>query len=270
MSDFFISNELEKHFSNNSDTAFEKIFHLEGEDFRLVKARRTFRFELDGKGFFAKVHRGIGWKEIFKDLFQFKKPILGAENEYNAIRHLEKINVPTMRCAAYGKRGCNPAKQESFLVTDELVNMASLEDFVKDEHFPALRKKILCSLADMLGRMHDSGLNHRDCYICHFLLDLNLLKEDKIVLHVIDLHRAQIRKNIPFRYRVKDVAGILFSSFDIAPTKMEMLRFIRIYSSRKLSVELKENRRFWQAVDKAARKLYKKEFGKEAASDNKF
>ena len=130
MSDFFISPELAKHFSNDVDKVFEKVFTLEGEDYRLVKARRTFRFEIDGNGYFAKIHHGIGWKEIFKDLTQFKMPILGAENEYRAIRHLEEINVETMSCAAYGKRGKNPARQESFLITDELANMISLEDFV--------------------------------------------------------------------------------------------------------------------------------------------
>lgn len=263
MKDFFISDTLAKHFSDIPEKVFDKIFTLQGEDFRLVKARRTFRFEINGKGYFAKVHRGIGWKEIFKDILQLKMPILGAENEYNAIRHLEKINVPTMRCAAYGKRGANPAKQQSFLVTDELVNMASLEDFVRDERFPLMRKKIISTLALSLGNIHRSGLNHRDCYICHFLIDLNKLQQGNVVLHVIDLHRAQIRKKVPFRYQVKDVAGILFSSFDIAPTPREILRFIRIYSQRKLSVELAENKSFWLAVDKTARKLYRKESGKD-------
>ena len=67
MSDFYISAELAKYFSDDEDKVFEKIFILEGEDFRLVKARRTFRFEAGGKGYFAKVHHGIGWKEILKD-----------------------------------------------------------------------------------------------------------------------------------------------------------------------------------------------------------
>ena len=104
MDEFLISKELEKHFSADPSAVFDRIFSLEGENYRLVKARRTFRFELDGKGYFAKVHRGIGWKEILKEIFQFKLPVLGAENEYKAIRKLEEIGVPTMRCAAYGKR----------------------------------------------------------------------------------------------------------------------------------------------------------------------
>ena len=261
MRDFFITERLKKHFGDNPETAFEKIFHLEGEDYRLVKARRTIRFELEGRGYFAKVHRCIGWKEIFKDLFQFKLPILGAGNEYAALELLKEKNVPTMSCAAFGRRGWDPARQQSFLVTDELANMVSLEDFVKTPEFPALRRRIFDFLAGSLGKMHACGLNHRDCYICHYLLDPAEAVNGNIKLFVIDLHRAQIRKTVPFRYRVKDVAGILFSSFDLAPTKRELMRFRAIYS--RFNPEVKADRRFWSAVDNAARKLYKKEFGRE-------
>ena len=265
MSDFYISAELAKYLSDDADKVFEKIFILEGEDYRLVKTRRTFRFEAGGKGYFAKVHHGIGWKEILKDILQLKLPILGAENEYQAIRHLEKAGVDTMSCAAYGRRGTNPAVQKSFIITDELSGMVSLEDFSQDASFEKIRLKILRTLALNLGKMHRSGLNHRDCYICHFLLDPDAARSGNIKLHVIDLHRAQIRKKVPFRYQVKDVAGILFSSFDLLPTRREILRFIRIYSQNSLSIELRQNIRFWKAVQKTAEKLYQKEFGKKAA-----
>ena len=35
---------------------FEAAFALEGEVFRKVKSRRTFRFELNGNGYCAKIH----------------------------------------------------------------------------------------------------------------------------------------------------------------------------------------------------------------------
>lgn len=64
---------------------FTEAFRLDGESFRQVKSRHTFRFETGGKGYFAKLHHGCGWHEIFKDMFQFKRPILGADNEYRAL-----------------------------------------------------------------------------------------------------------------------------------------------------------------------------------------
>ncbi len=97
---------------------FEEAFQLEGEVFRQVKTRRTFRFEAGGKSYFAKVHHGVGWREIFKNLIQFKVPVLSARNEYEAIRRLEELGVSTMRAAAFGERGRNPAAIRSCLVSE--------------------------------------------------------------------------------------------------------------------------------------------------------
>jgi heptose I phosphotransferase len=36
-----------------------------------------------------------------------------------------------MPLAGYGKRGINPAKIQSFVITEELTNTASLEDFCR-------------------------------------------------------------------------------------------------------------------------------------------
>ena len=49
------------------DALFEVMAHLDGEVYREVASRRTFRFEHDGKAYFAKVHFGVGWKEIIKN-----------------------------------------------------------------------------------------------------------------------------------------------------------------------------------------------------------
>ena len=46
---------------------FEAVSELEGEVFRKVKSRRTFRFEFGGNGYFAKIHHGVGWREIIKN-----------------------------------------------------------------------------------------------------------------------------------------------------------------------------------------------------------
>lgn len=243
---------------------FEAAAELDGLEFRAVKSRRTFRFELEGRGYFIKYHRGVGWREIFKNLMQLKAPVLGADNEFNALSVLNQLEVPTMHAAAFGSRGWNPARRESFLITDELCNMRSLEDVVRDwpEHPPAFSRKraIIAALAASAGTMHRAGINHRDCYICHYLLDDSgpLLR-----LHVIDLHRAQLRRRVPRRYLVKDLGGLCFSSFDAGITMRDRLRFIRDYTGRPLREELSgTGRKFWRDVWKNAVALYIKEFGR--------
>ena len=161
----FVDPELKDFFAEND--LFETVFAIEGEVFRNVKNRKTMRFAFNGKNYFVKIHRGVGWKEIIKCLSMGKKPVLGAENEFEAIRLLEKLGVPTMKCRAFAKRGSNPARQESFIITDELQNKISLEDFCKDWKTnpppEKLKHEIIDRLAETCAKMHFSGLNHRDC-----------------------------------------------------------------------------------------------------------
>lgn len=241
---------------------FAMARELDGRIFRAVKNRKTLRFELDGKGYFLKYHGATPWSEIFKNWFSFKQPVLGAGGEFDALTLLHKIGVPTMTAAAFGERGSGIAHRESFLVTEELADMISLEDlcrkWVNDP--PPVREKrsIIHQLARSVGAMHRAGLNHRDCYLCHFLRS----KEGN--LFVIDLHRAQIRPSVPHHYRVKDLGGLLFSAMDIGLTRSDCRRFVETYSRRRWLEEIRANRAFWLEVKRCAEKLYRKEFRRPA------
>ena len=262
MNELFVNAALKEAWKDQD--LFQVIDDLEGEVFRKVKTRKTFRIEIANKGYFIKRHHGVGWKEIIKNLLQLKQPVLGAQNEYAALNLLNDNNIPTMTCAAYGCKGTNPAKLESFLVTEELVNMISLEDLTKDPQkynlTTQMRKRLISTLGWTVGAMHRLGLNHRDCYICHFLFNLDNL--DK--LYVIDLHRAQIREKIPYRYQIKDTAGIYFSSMDLKLNIKDVIRFVRAYSQKSFKFEMANNKKFWDDVANTAAKLYKKEFKKTA------
>ncbi len=256
-----IDTELKELFPTElPDTIFANAFAIDGEVFRNVKNRKTMRFEYNGRSLFIKLHKGVGWKEIFKCLLQGKKPVLGANNEYYAIRLLESLNVPTMTCRAFAMRGKNPARMESFIVTDELKDKIPLEDVGKDwavnPPAPAFKHAVIRKLAETCAKMHFAGMNHRDCYICHFLLDQKKLKEKNLVdLTVLDLHRAEIRKTIPRRLRIKDLAGIFFSSMDCGLNKKDALRFIATYSTFG-----KLDKNLWKDVLHTAVKLYRKEW----------
>ena len=249
------------------ENPFEAVERLEGEVFRSVKSRKTLRFELAGKSWFAKIHRGVGWHEILKNLLQLKTPVLGAENEWRALRLLEERGVETMKPAAFGSEGRNPARRRSFLVTEELVGTESLEDFCRDwpERPPpvALKRALIERVATMLRTMHAAGMNHRDCYVCHFLLNVSGGRErvdpKNLSLSVIDLHRAQLRRRTPERWKIKDLAGLWFSAMEIGLTSRDRLRFVRVYSGRSLRGELAERRSVWRRVDATAERLRAKE-----------
>ncbi|AYF89734.1 lipopolysaccharide core heptose(I) kinase RfaP [Pseudomonas sp. JS3066] len=225
--------------------AFDEVEALKGEVYRELEGRRTLRTEVNGEGFFVKIHRGIGWGEIIKNLVTAKAPVLGAGQEWAAIQRLHEAGVPTMTAVAFGERGGNPARQHSFIVTEELAPTISLEDYCVDwpRNPPPVRLKwaLIDEVARMTGTMHRAGVNHRDCYICHFLLHTaRPVTADEFKLSLIDLHRAQTRVATPRRWRNKDLAGLYFSALNIGLTRRDKLRFLKTYFRQPLRQVLKD------------------------------
>jgi heptose I phosphotransferase len=214
--------------------AFAAVEALQGQVYRELEGRRTLRTEVDGRGYFVKIHRGIGWGEIVKNLLTAKLPVLGARQEWEAIQRLTEVGVATMTAVAYGERGSNPAAQHSFIVTEELAPTTDLEQltlgWVEQAPSPLLKRALIDEVARMTGSMHRAGVNHRDCYICHFLLHTDTpVAADNLRLSLIDLHRAQVRAKVPRRWRDKDLAGLYFSALHIGLTRADRLRFLRAY-----------------------------------------
>ncbi|AHL77066.1 heptose kinase [Stutzerimonas stutzeri] len=239
---------------------FEAVEQLQGQVYRELEGRRTLRTEVEGRGYFVKIHRGIGWGEIVKNLSTAKRPVLGAGQEWRAIQRLHDVGVPTMTAVGYGERGGNPATQHSFIVTEELAPTISLEDYSTDwlqiAPEPRLKRALIEEVARMTGTMHRAGVNHRDCYICHFLLhtDKPVTAED-FRLSLIDLHRAQVRRQTPRRWRDKDLAGLYFSALGIGLTKRDKLRFLRSYFQAPLRQILRDEAALLSRLESKAEKL---------------
>lgn len=221
--------------------AFEEVKTLQGEVFRELETRRTLRFELADKSYFLKWHRGTSLKEIVKNLLSLRMPVLGADREWNAIHRLRDLGVDTMHGVGFGEKGVNPLTRTSFIITEDLTPTISLEEYCADwaTNPPDVKVKrmIIERVATMVKKMHAGGINHRDCYICHFLLHLPFSgKEKDLKISVIDLHRAQIRRNVPRRWRDKDLIGLYFSSMNIGLTQRDVFRFMKVYFGLSLNV----------------------------------
>jgi heptose I phosphotransferase len=257
---------LAKAIGRGSDDLFERVMHLQGEVFRDVPGRRTLRFEIAGKSYFAKLHYGVGWGEILKNLLTFRLPVISATTEWQAIQRLDALGIPTTPAIGYGRRGADPAAIRSFIITQDLGNIVSLEDFCRD--WPtkppplSLKRKLLRRVAEVAKGIHDQGLNHRDFYLCHLCLDGNLLEEGDLRLYLIDLHRMQVRKATPAPARMKDMAALYFSALDIGLTKRDILRFLRLYRGKRLRDLFGSEQAFLERVDRRARKLYHKFHGR--------
>lgn len=243
---------------------FVEVTRLEGEIYRALEGRRTLRFELAGRAYFAKIHRGIGCREVAKNLLRLRLPVLGAQREWRAIHRLRELGVATLTPVAFGQRGRNPARRLSFLVTEALEPSVDLETFCARGGLAALglaeRRALIRKLATITRTLHESGVNHRDYYLCHFLLDASPAAQSQPPaarpLHLIDLHRMQIRRRTPWRWRRKDLASLCYSARQAGASARDELLFLRVYTDAPLRDLLRQGR--WRAVGRRARALHRK------------
>ena len=248
------------------DDPFERAFSIKGETYRDMGDRHTSRFECEGKAYFIKTHSGVGFREILKNLLYLRKPVLGAKNEFEAIERLKSLGVETMTVVAFGQQGLNPASQKSFLITEALEPTAELDSYCTPESLSAMgpreRRALVIKLANISRMLHDSGVNHRDYYLCHFLLDTSEQYADTPVsqrpIYLIDLHRVQIRKRTPRRWRHKDLAGLYYSARRAGFNLKDVLCFMRHYKQQPLRQALAEGEKFWRSIEREADKLHAK------------
>lgn len=244
---------------------FERMMTLQGDVYRKQKGRLTQRVEIDGKHYFLKRQSALGWKEIIKNLLQLRYPVLSMRHEWEAIEKLQSLGIQTPHVIAKGERGINPAEMESFVLLEEIAPAISLEALCHAwrQHTPdvQLKRELIARVAEISKKMHDGGVNHRDYYLCHFLLktdkQADKLDSNDIDLYLFDLHRAQIRMAVPQRWRIKDLAGLYFSSLDAGLTRRDYYRFITYYEGKPLRLLSAADWQLWQQVKKRGEQLYR-------------
>lgn len=251
---------------------FDALLSIDGDVYRLHKNRRTVRAEINGRRYFVKAHGHAGWKEIVKNLFRLRLPVLTGKPEFDAIRRLHELGVPTMTCAGFGARGRNPARRESFIITDALEGYRDLEDLRPVwRGLPArirhnLQRRAIREIASIARTLHTNGLNHRDFYLCHFMTrDRDWAaweKDDDLTLHLIDLHRMQMRGHTPWRWLIKDLSGLLFSVLDLDLSARDYLRFLRAYWGDHWKRRFRRTRLLRQIIVARAVTLYRRKQGR--------
>ncbi len=261
-----LSAEMREKFSGAD--AFDQVLALDGEIYRAKEGRRTLCFTHGGREYFAKIHMGIGWGEIVKNLTSFRLPVTDASNEWKAVEVLESVGVDTVKIVGKGVRGWNPATRQSFVIMDALDERVEVEDFLKEmgnltgRRRLELKRQIVRQVADAARRMHGAGMNHRDFYLCHFHIADRDWAEwspgDTLRLPLIDLHRAQIRAKVPTRWLVKDLGALLFSAIDCGITDRDLVAFLRVYLGTGWKKRLLADAALWRAVLRRAGKFYQR------------
>jgi len=245
--------------ATGDDGLFTALSALEGEVYRRSARRRTSRVVIAGKTYFAKVHEGVGWREIAKNLLSGKRPVLGARHDFEASQRLCARGVAVPGVAAFGERGVNPARRCSFAIHDALDGFRSLEDvgngWLVTPPSVKLKRAVLAEAGRLTAAMHAAGVCHRDYYACHLMADTTKLANAEAELAVIDLHRAEVHRRLSRRARVRDLGALLYSTSGMPLTERDRLRFATAYAGTTGAVELRRRGAFWRAVLRRAERL---------------
>jgi heptose I phosphotransferase len=258
----YIRPEFESLFAGEQTVA--GFFQIPYEVVRRFKNRSTGRFVRSGRTFYIKVHHPVGWWPVAQDLLQLRAPQIGARFEWLALTEIRDRGILAPHVVAFGEEGKTLASHRSFVITEDVSPAISLEALVAQPQTwplsPSFKRRLIRALANTARSLHAMGINHRDFYLCHFLLDLSQgtasLDQDVPRLYLIDLHRAQRRSQTPRRWIVKDLAGLFFSAMDIDLNVRDLALFIRCYSGKSVPAALRENLPLWRAVRRRAKSLY--------------
>jgi heptose I phosphotransferase len=220
---------------------------------QVVKARLTSRqtYKLrtsSGRTVYLKLYRKVEPEPRFTRLFARGFDSM-ASREWHVVQCLHELNVPTMRLAACIEEVIDGRVTRAAFLTEGLNAPRSLHRLLLDEFTeypqPLRRQKLARELGGIVRTMHAGGVNHRDFYLVHIRVGHN----DE--LYVTDLNRADIRKRVTRRWRVKDIAAILHSAPQSLVTATDKARVIRAY----LGGRLREHRAFIRAVIRKAERM---------------
>jgi heptose I phosphotransferase len=251
---------------------FEWFLQGGGEVHRHIKNRLTYEVHLGDLHFYVKRHLGCGWGEVVKEWYRLRKPVVSARTEWEGAATLAAAGLRVPKVLGKGERGRYPHAIESFVVLDALEDCETLEHF-KDgwmgytgARYVAIKRELIKEVASIGRTMHGQGINHRDFYINHFLINRDLIRNwqpgQSIPLNLIDLHRVQQRPSVPTRWLLKDLASLIFSALDVGLTSADCARYLKVYLGSEWKTILRKDAKFWQQTMQRACKLYQGFHGK--------
>ena len=159
-------------------------------DGRLMRAlpdRENWWLRLHGphgstRGAFLKKHHVRSLSNWLRAKLSAKTPATPGRIEAENVARLAAAGIETMPVIAFGERLGTDGLLESFVMTEELAGYVQLDQFLR-QRFPAVNQaaaigqprdrefdRLLAQVADVAGRFHRAGYNHRDLYCCHFFI----------------------------------------------------------------------------------------------------
>jgi UDP-glucose:(heptosyl)LPS alpha-1,3-glucosyltransferase len=151
-----------------------------------------------------------------------------------------KRGLPVPRVMAAGEWIGPWFKLQSFLAIEELTGMLPLHKAIPlakarlaPAEFSRWKRTLAAEMARLARLLHERRWFHKDFYLCHFYIpaeDTYRLPVWHGRVHVIDLHRLHRHRLTWPIWLVKDLGGLLYSTFDVdGVTPRDCLCFWRAY-----------------------------------------
>ena len=250
-------------FSNKQDFqnfSFDQLFNIDGLVIRSGKNRETLEFIHNKKKYYIKRFKSGSIIDQVLYRLGVKKFCNDAFNEYQAYAFLKDIGMLTPKLVCFGNEQ-KLLNNRTFVISEKISNFIQLDTFLEtknNNYSQQQQTNIYSELVNMVNKLHTNGIIHHDLYLCHFLMDLNSLKNNKIRFYLIDYHRLEKKTSISNTLLIKELGDLLFSIKYFGNHKL----FVKILSKKYCDLEfLNSNFKF---IDRRANQLlnkYKKKYG---------
>lgn len=190
----------------------DSLWGLSGKSVKnIVKERATECCLLTTKNgnkieVFIKRYLPIPLKEKLKNRLYFKPFDFTARHEWEAIIKFHRCELPTMIPLAVAElsdgRSCN--------LTLGITDYRRVSEWLPTVQENNRKQALIANTAEYMGKMHRHGMAHQDFYLVHMFI--RELEQDR--LYMIDLQRVLMQNKLQRRWRVKDLAQLLFAASD--------------------------------------------------------
>ncbi len=247
----FINSAFAELLQNNGINSALALWRLEGKGVKEVTpdrgTSRVFLKTPEGEDveLFLKKYQPVRISARLKALACLKRPrIFDGIHEWNALLAFHDHGIPTITPVAAARIGgytCN--------LTLGIRDYTRLSDLAENTRLsPAKRHLLARQVATIAGKMHRAGFAHQDFYLVHFFAS-NSTGE----IFIIDLQRVIMENPLKDRWRIKDLAQLLFSARNCC-TAIDQSVFIATYR-RTSGFDLATHPRLLRAIKAKARRI---------------
>lgn len=238
---------------HNNITTAEKLWNIRSDPVKTeVKERGTERVFIEpakGTDFvegYIKRYHYIPMKKRVQQLVSFKKAYYDAFDEWESILAFHHHNIPTMEpiaVARYGRRTC----VLTLGITNYIRASEVFHSFVSRDF--QLKRDLIGGLANIAAKLHNANMSHQDFYLVHFFITGKYYEN----IYLIDLQRVVKEPSLALRWRIKDLAQLLFSARSYV-NQTDLLFFWQVYTNM-TDTEYFRNTKLIDAIFKKAERI---------------